>query len=119
MTVPVRWLTPKIAIAGQLHPDQAVELAQMGFKSIVCNRPDHEYGPDQPTAEEIRLAVEKAGMVFAFHPVAGDGGTAEDAKEMGRLINALPLPLLSYCYSGGRCVALISLTARLGLAIPN
>jgi protein tyrosine phosphatase (PTP) superfamily phosphohydrolase (DUF442 family) len=38
---------------------------------------------------------------------------------MGRLMTELPRPILSYCYSGGRCMALISLAARLGQPIPK
>jgi sulfide:quinone oxidoreductase len=119
MTLPVRWLTEKLAISGQISPTDLPELAAMGFQSVICNRPDHEYGPGQPTAEEIKAAAEAAGLSFAFHPVAGNGGTAADALEMGRLMATLPQPILSFCYSGGRCMALISLAARMGQPIPQ
>jgi len=119
MTIPVRWLTEQLAISGQISPEDLPGLARMGFRTIICNRPDHEYGPGQPTAEAIRLAAEAIGLQFASHPVAGDGGSATDALEMGRLMTELPRPILSYCYSGGRCMALISLAARLGQPIPK
>jgi sulfide:quinone oxidoreductase len=119
MTIPVRWLTEKLAICGQISPEDLPGLANMGFKTIICNRPDNEYGPGQPSAEAIRLAAEAVGLQFASHPVSGDGGSATDALEMGRLMTELPRPILSYCYSGGRCMALISLAARLGQPIPK
>jgi sulfide:quinone oxidoreductase len=118
MTHPVRWLTEKIAIAGQITPEHMQSLAEMGFKSIICNRPDNEYGPGQPSAESIRDQAEAAGLRFAFLPVSGDGGTARDAQEMGTLLASLPAPILAYCYSGGRCMALIGNAARMGLPIP-
>ena len=118
MTHPVRWLTEKIAIAGQIGPEHLQSLVEMGFKSIICNRPDNEYGPGQPSAESIRQQAEAIGVQFAFLPVSGDGGTARDAQEMGKLLAGLPAPILAYCYSGGRCMALIGNAARMGLPIP-
>jgi uncharacterized protein (TIGR01244 family) len=119
MTIPVRWLTEKLAITGQISPEDLPDLAAQGFKTIICNRPDNEYGPGQPTADSIELAAQALGLRFAHHPVTGDGGTAADAMEMGRLMAELPAPILSFCYSGGRCMALISLAARLGQPIPQ
>lgn len=119
MATPIRWLTEKLAIAGQIRPQDVPDLAAQGIKTIICNRPDHEYGAGQPLAEEIRAAAQAEGLAFAFHPVAGDGGTAADAMEMGRLMSELPAPILSYCASGGRCMALIGLAARLGQPIPQ
>ncbi len=118
MTHPVRWLTETIAIAGQISPEHLSTLHEMGFKTIICNRPDDEYGPGQPSAESIRAQTESLGMTFAHLPVSGDGGTARDAQEMGKLLVSLPQPILAYCYSGGRCMALIGNAARMGLPIP-
>ncbi len=119
MTIPVHWLTSQLAIAPQINAQQIPDIAAMGFKTIICNRPDNEYGPGQPTAAEIEQAATDAGLRFAHHPVAGNGGTAADAKEMGRLFAELPAPVLAYCASGGRCMALIGVTARMGMPIPQ
>ena len=119
MTVPVKWLTSQLAIAGQIQPQDLPAISEMGFKTVICNRPDFENGPGQPTAEEIRQAAKAKGISFAFHPVPGNGGTASDALEMAKLMNELPKPILSYCYSGGRCMALIGLAARMGESIPQ
>jgi sulfide:quinone oxidoreductase len=108
MTPPVRWLTEKIAIAGQISPEHLQSLSELGFKSIICNRPDNEYGPGQPSAESIRERAESIGLQFALLPVSGDGGTARDAQEMGKLLSSLPTPIL----------ALIGNAARMGLPIP-
>ena len=118
MNTPVKWLTENLAVCPQISPEQVPELAAMGFKSIVCNRPDDEYGPGQPKADEIAAKALEQGLAYAFLPVTPDGGTASDAKEMGRLLAELPQPVLAYCRTGNRCVALISLSARMGFAIP-
>jgi len=126
MALPIRWLTEKLAVAGQISPSDLSEIASSGFQSVICNRPDFEYGADQPTAESIQSAAEQAGLQFRFLPVAPDGGTAApdggtaaNAQEMGVLLSEMPRPILAYCYSGGRCMALIGLAARMGHAIPE
>jgi len=119
MSLSIRWLTEKLAITGQIRADDIAEIANSGFQSVICNRPDFEYGADQPTAESIQAAAETAGLKFRFLPVTPDGGTAANAQEMGVLLSEMPQPILAYCYSGGRCMALIGLAARLGHAIPG
>jgi len=56
---------------------------------------------------------------MGFLPVTPDGGTASDAKAMGKLLESLPQPILAYCRTGNRCIALIGVTARMGHAIPQ
>jgi uncharacterized protein (TIGR01244 family) len=119
MTVPVRWLTEQLAICGQIGPEHVSGLAEMGFKSIICNRPDDEYGPGQPKADDVKAQAETLGLTYAFLPVTPDGGTATDAKEMGALLANMPTPILAYCRTGGRCLSLIGVTARMGLHIPS
>jgi protein tyrosine phosphatase (PTP) superfamily phosphohydrolase (DUF442 family) len=50
--------------------------------------------------------------------VPPDGGTAADAQSMGQLLGNVDAPVLAYCKTGGRCMALIGLAARLGHPIP-
>lgn len=119
MSVPVRWLTEKLAICGQIGPEHVSGLAEMGFKSIICNRPDDEYGPGQPAADDVKTATQAAGLAFAFLPVTPDGGSAADAKEMGELLAKMPTPVLAYCKTGGRCMSLIGVAARMGMPIPQ
>lgn len=119
MSIPVRWLTERLAICGQIGPQDIGPLAEMGFKSVICNRPDDEFGPGQPKADDVRKAAEAAGLTYAFLPVTPDGGTGMDAKEMGALLADMPTPVLAYCKTGGRCMALIGTAARMGLPIPG
>jgi len=116
---PVRWLTPKLAVCPQIGPQDIPAIAEMGFRTVICNRPDHEYGPDQPTADEVKTASAEHGLAFAMLPVTPDGGTASDAIAMAELLAQLPAPILAYCRSGGRCVALISVVARMGHPVPQ
>jgi uncharacterized protein (TIGR01244 family) len=119
MTIDYRWLTPKIAVTGQLTATDMREAHEAGFRSIICNRPDGEEGPSQPSQNDVLEAAKALGLEVAYHPVNSAGHTPEQALEMGRLINSLPTPILSYCRSGGRCANLISLAAQLGQPVPQ
>lgn len=119
MTIPVHWLTQQLAITGQIDASDIAEIQRMGFKTVICNRPDFEYGADQPTADSIQAATTAAGMAFYHLPVTPDGGTAADAKTMGELLGKADTPVLAYCRTGGRCMSLIGVTARMGLPIPK
>lgn len=119
MSIPVRWLTEKLAITGQMEASDVPTLAEMGFKTLICNRPDFEYGPDQPTASAIASAARDCGLAFVYLPVTPDGGSAADAKAMGEALGAHAAPVLAYCKTGGRCMALIGVAARMGCSIPQ
>ena len=119
MTIPVHWLTQQLAITGQIDASDIPEIAQMGFKTVICNRPDFEYGADQPTAASVQAASLAAGLAFHHLPVTPEGGTAADAKAMGEILGNASGPVLAYCRTGGRCMSLIGVTARMGLPIPQ
>ena len=119
MTLPTRWLTDQLAVAPQLEPADMAAAAAEGFHSVICNRPDMEGGPEQPTQASVEAAAQAAGMSFAYLPVSPGGQTPEEAQAMGELLGSLPKPILAYCRSGNRCISLISLTAQLGLPIPR
>ena len=49
-TLPLRQIDHDVFVAPQLDAAAMAELARLGFKSVVNNRPDFEHGPDQPTS---------------------------------------------------------------------
>ena len=58
-SLPLRQVADDVCVAPQLTPDAMTELARLGFRSVVNNRPDFEHGPDQPTSEAIAIAMAK------------------------------------------------------------
>lgn len=98
----IRQLTEEVCVAPQLAPEHMAELAKMGFKSVVNNRPDFEHGPDQPTSASIEAAAVAAGLEYRFLPVSGGYQTPEQIAAMAELLDALPKPLLMFCRSGSR-----------------
>lgn len=104
--IPVRQLLRNVAadvcVAPQLEPQAMAELAAMGFKSVVNNRPDFEEGPHQPTSAQIQAAAEAAGLAYAYLPVQPAYQSPEQIARMAELLASLPRPMVAFCRSGTR-----------------
>ena len=98
----IQQLSPDVCVAGQLDPAAMAWAAQVGFKSVVNNRPDFEAGPDQPTNAAIEAAARAAGLAYAFLPVQGGYQSPEEIARFAALLRALPKPMLAFCRSGAR-----------------
>ncbi|GAA0786996.1 TIGR01244 family phosphatase [Roseibium denhamense] len=98
-------LSADVSASGQIDPSDIAAIKELGFRSIICNRPDGE-GADQPDFEEIRQAAEAAGLQARYLPVSPSGLTAADLEGFSGLTETLPKPILAYCRSGARSAAL-------------
>jgi uncharacterized protein (TIGR01244 family) len=105
-SLPLRQVADDVCVAPQLTPDAMAELARLGFRSIVNNRPDFEHGPDQPTSEAIEQAARAAGLEYRFLPVNGAYQSPEEIAAFARMLEELPRPMLAFCRSGARSTRL-------------
>ena len=71
-----RHVTDDFTAAPQISVADVAEAARLGFKAIICNRPDDEE-PGQPSAAEIGAAAAAAGLAYTHIPVRGAPGPAE------------------------------------------
>ena len=108
-TLPLRQIDHDVFVAPQLDGAAMAEVARLGFKSVVCNRPDFEHGPDQPTSAEVEAAARAAGLEYRFLPVAGGYQSPEEVEAFRTLVAELPHPLLAFCRSGARSTRLYQL----------
>lgn len=106
MSLTIRPLTDTFAVAPQLSAEDMQSVAEAGYKSVIINRPDGEGGPEQPLSSEVMAAAEAAGLSVAYQPVVSGAITANDVIEFKELLGQLPMPVLAYCRSGGRCTQL-------------
>ncbi|WP_417829168.1 TIGR01244 family sulfur transferase [Thalassospira sp.] len=97
------------SVSPQIVADDVAEIAKLGFRSIVCNRPDGE-GADQPTFEEISNAAKEAGLEVRYQPIVSGKVSDDDARDFGRLFDELPKPVFAYCRTGTRSTTLWSLS---------
>lgn len=114
----IKNLTPGIAVSAQIVADDIAAIAQAGFKSVICNRPDGE-GADQPGFKEIEAAALKAGLHIRYLPA--ESGKVSDAQgmEFGRLVEELPKPVLAYCRTGMRSTTMWALSNAGKTALPS
>jgi len=105
-SLPIRAVSPDVCVAPQMTPDAMTEVAALGFRSVVNNRPDFEHGPDQPTNAAIEAAARAAGLEYRFLPVDGGYQSPEQIAEFAKLLRELPGPVLAFCRSGARSTRL-------------
>ena len=106
MTLTVTQHTPQFATAGQIDAADVAAIAAAGFRSIVCNRPDGEGGPDQPASAAVAEAAQAHGLSFAYLPVVPGMITPADGAAFAKLLQDMPAPVLAYCRSGARSTSL-------------
>jgi sulfide:quinone oxidoreductase len=99
-------LESNIAVAPQLGEADFAEVAALGFRSVVNNRPDGE-APDQLPNAQAKAAAQRSGLEFRHDPVTSLTVTDDDVVDtFARAMENLPKPILFYCRSGTRCATL-------------
>lgn len=97
----IRPLTEDYAVSPQITPEDVAAIAEAGYATVICNRPDGEIPPEL-RAGEIRKAVEAAGLRFVLNPVVGGAITMENVQAQGAALRESDGPVLAYCASGNR-----------------
>lgn len=104
----IRPVAADISVAPQLAPQALAEVASLGFRSVINNRPDFEGGPDQPTSAAVAAAAQAAGLQYRHLPVNGAYQSPEEIAAFAQLLAELPRPLLCFCRSGARSTRLLT-----------
>ena len=96
-------LTPDFSASPQIAPADVAEIAALGFRSILCNRPDDE-DPGQTPFDEIDAAAVRTRPRQRARPGRSPARSrAEDVENFRAALAELPRPVLAYCRSGTRC----------------
>lgn len=99
MTEP-RYLTKTFAVSPQITPQDLEGLRDLGFETIVCNRPDSEV-PQELGAEAMEAACQKLGLNFVLNPLS-HGSLSKEHIDIQRDAATSTGPVLAYCASGNR-----------------
>ena len=102
------------SVSTQLMPEDVPKVADMGYQSIIINRPDFEGGENQPTASAILKAGESAKLRVEYQPVKAGVIAVADVIHFSKLLEVLPRPVLACCRTGTRCFSLYK-SARGGI----
>jgi uncharacterized protein (TIGR01244 family) len=107
-------IAPDVCVAGQLDAAAMAEVARLGIRSVVNNRPDFEGGPGQPTSAQVEAAARAAGLQYRYLPVASGHQSPDEIAAFAELARSLPRPLLLFCRSGARSARLYQAAQALG-----
>ena len=103
-------VTNYVSVSPQIQLEDVKTLAELGFKSIICNRPDGE-GADQPTFAEIEAKASSLGLTCVYQPVVSGKVTQQDAITFEANLQKLEGPVFAYCRTGTRSITLWAMTA--------
>jgi len=113
-----KFLTPVLSVAAQISVADLSLIAQAGFKSVICNRPDGE-GADQTGFSEIAQAAQALGLQARYLPAETGKVSDEQGVAFGQLMEELPKPVLAYCRSGMRSTTMWALSSAGKLPLPG
>ena len=98
-----------VSVSGQIQPEDVATLKQLGFTTIVNNRPDGE-SPDQPDGAEIEAAAKAAGLAYHAIPLGRDGVNPELVANTRAVLEGSDGKVFCYCRSGTRSTTLWALS---------
>ena len=96
------------AVSPQLEPSDMRGLADAGFGTVICNRPDGEE-PNQPDFASMRDAAEAAGLAFHHIPISGGEFPPFAVKAFGKVREQADGKVLAFCRTGTRSITLDAL----------
>ena len=107
----IREINNEYSVSPQISLDDVDQLKALGFKSIVCHRPDDE-DPGQTDYALIESRARELGLETAHIPVVGQP-TADAVAAMVDALDELPKPMLGYCRSGNRSTIIYQQTMHM------
>lgn len=107
----IRQVNDEYSVSPQISVEDLDQIKEMGFKSIVCNRPDEE-DPGQPDFDVIAARASELGIETAHIPVVGQP-SGDAVKAMVDALDELPKPMLGYCRSGNRSTIIYQMTSHM------
>lgn len=108
----IRQIDDEYAVTGLVDAADLDRIKELGFKSLVCHRPDHE-APDQALYADIEVRAVELGLDIRHIPVTAAGMSAENVTAMVDALDDFPRPMLGFCRSGARSTAVYQQALRM------
>mmetsp|Transcript_56682 Transcript_56682/g.149365 ORF Transcript_56682/g.149365 Transcript_56682/m.149365 type:complete len:120 (-) Transcript_56682:264-623(-) len=109
----VRRLNDVISVSSQIHEKDIAEIAKLGFRTIINNRPDQEGGDIQPFSADLGTAAASRGIEYHYLPVVASDIRPSDAKQFKEILACCPKPVFAFCRSGNRTTKLFKMSKSL------
>ena len=101
-------VSESFAVSPQIRLEDMRELADAGYRTVICNRPDGEE-PNQPTVASLQDAAEATGLDFHHIPVSGGEFPPVAIKAFAKIREEADGKVLAYCRTGTRSITLDAL----------
>lgn len=98
-----------VSVSGQIQPEDVSTLKDLGFTTIVNNRPDGE-SPDQPAGADIEAAAKAAGLAYHAIPLGRDGVSPQMVEATKAALEGSDGKVFCFCRSGTRSTTLWALS---------
>jgi sulfide:quinone oxidoreductase len=116
MSMQITKLSESFSAGAQISVDDILEIAKLGFKTIINNRPDHEGGENQPKSAQLRLAAEQNGLTYIYMPVIPNNILPAQVNAFSALFAVAEKPVFGFCRTGNRAGSIYKL-AKVEIAI--
>ncbi|MDA8586594.1 TIGR01244 family sulfur transferase [Rhodobacteraceae bacterium] len=94
-------LSDDVSISPQLQIEDLVRVKDLGFQTIIINRPDGE-APDQPGHDQVVDAAKALGLSAYYIPVSPGAEDQSSVDAFASVLASNAGPTLAFCRSGMR-----------------
>ena len=106
----------ELTVSDQITIEDLKEIHAQGYKTIFCNRPDHE-SEGQLDFSAIEKEAQKLGIKSIHQPVVGGQISDDDIAKFGSYFENAQKPIFAYCRTGTRCSTLWALSHTKKLSV--
>jgi len=99
----------ELTVSDQITIEDLKEIHAQGYKTIFCNRPDHE-SEGQLDFSVIEKEAQNLGIKTIHQPVIGGQISDNDIAQFGSYFEIAQKPVFAYCRTGTRCSTLWALS---------
>ena len=101
-------VSESFAVSPQIRLEDMRELADAGYRTVICNRPDGEE-PNQLDVASMRDAAQAAGIAFHHIPVSGGAFPPDVVEAFSKVREEADGKVLAFCRTGTRSITLDAL----------
>jgi len=105
-------LNDQVTVAPQIALSDIEKIKDMGYKVLMCNRPDRE-DPGQPDWTEVEALAQALGLKTSFLPMKSREDALALVDDFRHVLADAEGPVFAYCRSGTRC-EILWMTAQIG-----
>lgn len=97
----IKPLTSSFSVSPQISLDDLSVIAELGYKSVINNRPDGEIS-GQLGNQIIQQKCVELGLEYQYLPVVPGKITTRDCQNLSQHLSRMPKPILAFCRTGTR-----------------